>query len=686
MDNNTATANILFTPFDTPYASTPFSKIGEEDFKPAMERGIAIADKEIAAIAENPEPPTFLNTIVALEDAGKDLSRVLNVFYPLLSALSTDRLMDISLEMGPVLSNHANSIILNQKLWERVKAVYDSRDSLNLSPEASMLLTETYRSFSRHGALLSDADKEKLREITAEMTKLTSLFGQNVLKDINARSLTVTDASDLEGLPQRVIQQAADAAREKGLEGQWLFTLDFPVYSAFMKYSTNRHLRKKFFNLYTTRNTSGSLSNLDTLRRIVALRLEAARLLGYDTYADYSLVPTMAKNKENVFKLLDDLEREYRPAQLREFRELNEFAHANSLLPADDHIRPWDYSFIANKMKTQLVDVDDEKFRPYFPLESVVGGIFSLANRLYGINFTPTDEVDVYHPDVRAYKVTDTDGSYLGLLYTDFFPRDSKRPGAWMTDFAPEYIDADGTVHRPHVSIVMNFTKPVGDTPSLLSPGEVTTFLHEFGHALHGLLANTKYASLSGTNVRRDFVELPSQFNENFFFVPEFLRTFARHYQTGEPLPDEMLSNLIKSRNFGAAYACLRQLAFATVDMKWHTLTSVPADVKSFEDGALASLRMFDPADEPMVSPQFGHIFSGGYAAGYYSYKWSEVLDADAFAKFAETGYFNPETAASFRHNILEPGATVDPDELYRRFRGRDPQVDALLRRDGLKD
>lgn len=672
--------NPLYSDFKGRYAEVPFSEIKTEHFEPAIERGIKLAKDEIEAICTNEEAPDFKNTIVALEKAGKDLDRVLNVFYPLNSALSDDELMDISLKVAPLLSEYSTSITLNERLWERIKYVYDHRDEYNLDGEDNMLLSETYDSFRRSGALLDEKGREQLKKINAELTELTTVFGQNVLKELKTYRIFL-DAEDVEGLPQRILNQAADDAVKAEKPGKYLFNLSQPVYMAVIKYCNSRDVRERFYRLYTGRNISGEFSNSDVVLKIIRLRLEKARLLGYDTYADLKLSHTMAKNKVNVFNLLDKLTEAYRPAQLKEFSELNKFAKERGILNED--MKPWDYSFVANKLKEAKYNCDEEQFRPYFPVDAVVKGVFSLANRLYGISFEKVN-IDVYHPDVEAFEVKDEDGSYLGLLYTDFFPRDNKRPGAWMTDFGGFWIEDDGKEHRPHVSIVMNFTKPHGDSPSLLSTSEVETFLHEFGHALHGLLTKTRYASLSGTNVYRDFVELPSQFNENFLTNEDFLKTFAHHWRTGELIPAEMIANLVRSRQFGSAYACLRQLGFGFLDMMWHTITEPVADVADFEKQAIDKVKVFEDIDNSLISPQFSHIFSGGYAAGYYSYKWAELLDADAFAAFEESGIYNKETATSFRKNILEKGGSEYPDVLYRRFRGRDADISALLKRDGI--
>ena len=591
-------------------------------------------------------------------------------------------MMEVAVEASRKLSDYSTSLILNEELWKRVKAVYDDRKLFNLTPEDEMLLQKTYDSFALSGANLQGDDREKYKKLSAELSALTTAFGQNVLKEMNTYQIYLT-ANDLDGLPESSISAAAEAAEANGRKGEYLFTLDQPVYSAFIKYSTRGDLREKMYRLYNGRNTKGEYSNIDNIKRISELRLEIAKLLGSKTYADHSLKRTMAENPAAVYELLDKLRDAYKPALKAELDELTEFASKYEGHPVT--IMPWDYSYYSNKLKGEKYAFDEEALRPYFELDNVVKGVFGLATKLYGLTFTPNEKIEVYHPDVKAYDVNDADGKYIGVLYTDFFPRASKRPGAWMTNFKEEWIEEDGTASRPHVSIVMNFTKPTADKPSLLTPYEVETFLHEFGHSLHGLLADTKYSSLSGTNVYRDFVELPSQFNENYLTEREFLDTFARHYQTGEAIPDELVERLVKSQQYGAAYQCMRQLGFGYLDMAWHTITEPVADPVAFESAAIESVRVFDDVEGTMTSPQFSHIFSGGYAAGYYSYKWAEVLDADAFAYFKERGIFNKEAADSFRKNVLTRGGTEHPAELYRRFRGQDPTIDALLKRDGIK-
>lgn len=666
----------------TIHETIPFSQINNSMWMPAIERGIKLANEEIDAIVANEATPDFDNTIKALERTGKDLNRALNVFYPLLSANSDDEMMNISIEASKQLSDYSTAIILNEGLWNRVKYVYDNCDKSKLDAEDRMLLQRTYDSFALSGANLQGEDREKFKQLNAELSELTTKFGQNVLKELNTYEV-ILDKEDLEGLPESSVTAAAEAAAAKGHEGKYLFTLDQPVYSAFLKYSSRRDLREKMYRLYSSRNTKGEYSNLDNIKRISELRLEIARLLGAETYARHSLQRTMAENPKAVYDLLYQLRDSYKPALKAEMDELTEFASRYEGEPVA--LKPWDYSYYSNKLKAEKYSFDEEAMRPYFELNNVIEGVFGLATKLYGLQFKHNPEIEVYHPDVKAFEVTDENGRFIGIIYTDFFPRASKRPGAWMTSFKDQSIDDNGVNSRPQVTIVMNFTKPTSDKPSLLTPYEVETFLHEFGHALHGLLADTKYSSLSGTSVYRDFVELPSQFNENYLTEKEFLDGFARHYQTGDSIPEELIDRLIAASRYGAAYACLRQLAFGLLDMSWHTIKSPVADPVEFENKAIESVAIFEPVEGTMISPQFSHIFSGGYAAGYYSYKWAEVLDADAFAAFKEHGIFDRKTADSFRNNILTKGGTENPAELYRRFRGQDPTVDALLKRDGIK-
>ncbi len=679
----TQAQNPFFEEFKgTPHGTAPFDRISLSHYEPAIDRGIKLGLQGVDKIVNNPEAPTFENTIVALENAGQDLDRVLNVFYPLESAMSDDAFMELSVQITPRLSEYSTSISLNEGLWERIKTVYDNADTTRLSPEDRMLLKRTYESFTRKGALLQGADREKYSKLSSRLSELTTTFGQNTLKELNTYKIWLK-AEDLDGLTESAVEAAALAAKENGREGEYLFTLDAPVYSAFMKNSSRRDLREKMWRLYSGRNIKGEYNNIPVMKEIAETRLAIANLLGYRTYADYSLANTMAAKTENVYKLLNSLRDAYKPAQKAEFAELEAFATKMEGKPMQ--LKPWDYSYYSNKLRNAKYSYDEEELRPYFELNNVIDGVFGLATRLYGVKFVKNPDIPVYHPDVTAFDVKDEDGSYLGVIYTDFFPRASKRAGAWMTEFKGQRVDEEGNNSRPHVTIVMNFTKPTSTKPSLLTPSEVETFLHEFGHALHGLLADSKYGSLAGTNVLRDFVELPSQFNENYLTEKEFLDGFAKHYETGKPIPSELIDRIVASSQYGAAYACFRQLGFGMLDLAWHTITAPVQDPEKFENEALESVSMFEPIAGTMFAPTFAHIFSGGYAAGYYSYKWAEVLDADAFAHFKEHGIFDRATADSFRKNILSRGGTEDPAELYRRFRGHDATIDALLKRDGIE-
>ena len=675
------TANPLFKEFTGVHGTAPFSKINDSHWEAAIDRGIEIARQEIDAITRQRSMPDFENTIVALENTGEDLNRVLNVFFPLLSADSNDEMMEISMRASQKLSDYSTSIVLNEELWKRVKYVYEHRDLYNLNPEDSMLLQKTYDSFALSGANLQGKDREEFRKLQSELSALTTAFGQNVLRELNTYEVYLT-ADDLAGLPESSVVAAAEAAKAKGREGEYLFTLDQPVYMAFMKYSARPDLRERMYRLYCSRNTKGEYSNIENIGKIAELRRRIAALLGAPDYASHSLRRTMAEKPEAVYDLLDRLRDAYRPALDAEMAELAAFA--SEIEGHSVTINPWDYSYYSNKLKAAKYSFDEEELRPYFELNNTIKGVFGLATKLYGLNFKENPDIEVYHPDVKAFDVSDADGRFIGVIYTDFFPRASKRPGAWMTGFRDQSISVEGVNTRPLVSIVMNFTKPTADKPSLLTPYEVETFLHEFGHALHGLLADTKYASMSGTGVYRDFVELPSQFTENYLTEKEVLDGFARHYKTGESIPQELVDRLVASSRYGAAYQCMRQLGFGYLDMGWHTVKAPVADPVAFERAATESVRIFPDVDGTMTSTTFSHIFSGGYAAGYYSYKWAEVLDADAFAFFKEHGIFDPATAESFRRNVLSRGGTEHPAELYRRFRGQDPTIDALLIRDGI--
>lgn len=674
--------NIFLSEFKTTNGAIPFDKITNSDFEPAILAGIEEQKQQINAIVNQRSIPTFENTILALEQSGKTLNRVLGVFYPYISANSNDELMEISTKISPILTAHSTSISLNEKLWERVKFVYEKVDKNTLDQEDRKLLEDTYISFVRSGANLEGEAREKYSQLSNDISSLTLKFGQNVLKELNTYEIWL-EKEDLEGLPESAIEAAKVAAKEKGKDG-YLFTMAAPSYRPFMQYSSRRDLREKFYKMYNSRNTSGEYSNIEVMSQITDKRRQMANLFGYKTYADYKLSRTMAQTPENVYDLLDNLRDAYLPAQKKEMKELEQFA--SEIEGKKIKIEAWDYSYYFNKLKDRKFDLNDEMLRPYFELNNVIEGVFGLATKLYGLVFTENYDAQVFHPEVQAFNVTDKNGNYIGMIYTDFFPRASKRSGAWMTGFRDQYINEKGQDVRPLVSITMNFTKPTGTKPSLLTFEEVETFLHEFGHALHGLLSQVKYASLSGTAVYRDFVELPSQFNENYLIEKEFLDSFAKHYETGESMPQELIDKIISSAQFGAAYACIRQLGFGYLDMAWHTTTAPVEDAVKFEQEAMKEVQPFALVEGCLLAPQFSHIFSGGYAAGYYSYKWAEVLEADAFAKFKEDGIFNQETANSFRENILSKGGTENPMELYKRFRGSEPKIDALLVRDGVKN
>ena len=678
--------NPFFEPYDTLHDTVPFDRIRMEDFEEAFMEGIRREDEDIANIINDPSEPTFDNTIIRNDESkGKHyydlLSRVSNVFYCLMSAETNDEMEALAQKLSPILTKHANDISLNKRLFERIRHVYEHHREL--TPEETMLLNTNYDGFVRSGALLSDADKERLRSITEEAGKLSLMFSQNLLKENKAFQLHITDSQKLDGLPESAIEAAAQCAKEEGKDG-WVFTLDSPSYSPFMQYASDRELRRE---LYMAKNTvcihDNNENNLEICKKIVNARRELAQLLGSDTFADYVMKRRMASSTQNVYKLLYDLIDAYKPAAIKEVQEIEQTAREAE---GDDFkLMPWDFSYYSHKLQMQRYNLDSEMLRPYFELGNVIRGVFGLATRLYGITFKENKEIPVYHPDVKAYEVFDKDGKYLAVLYADFYPRKGKRGGAWMTEFQGQWIDREGHNIRPHVSVVMNFTKPTDQKPALLTLGEVETFLHEFGHSLHGMFANTRFESLSGTNVWWDFVELPSQFMENYAVEKEFLRTFAFHYQTGEPIPDELIDRIIRSRNFMAAYGCLRQVSFGLLDMAYYTQKDeFSQDIMRFEKEAWKDAIVMPQMPDTCMTVQFSHIMAGGYAAGYYSYKWAEVLDADAFAAFQEAGIFDTETASRFRHTILEKGGTVPPDELYRQFRGKDASADALLRRDGL--
>lgn len=678
--------NPFFEPYNTPHDTVPFDKIKLEDFEEAFMEGIRRDDEQIEKTINNPDKPTFDNTIINAEE-DKDgyydlLSRVSNVFSNLLSAETNDELDALAQKMQPILTKHANDVRLNKRLFERIKAVH--RHHRKLTDEEKRLLDNCYDGFVRSGALLDDDGKERLRKLTEEASMLSLQFSQNLLKENKAYKLHITDETQLDGLPDTAREAAATTAKEQGLEG-WVFTLDYPSYSPFMTYATNRELRRQ---MYMARNTvcthDNAENNLEICKRLVNLRREIAQLLGYKTYADYVLKHRMAGTARNVYKLLDDLIEAYKPTAEKEVEAISKMAR--KMEGKNFKVEPWDFSYYSHKLQLKKFDLDSEMLRPYFELSNVIKGVFGLANRLYGITFKENKDIPVYHQDVKAYEVFDKDGTYLAVFYADFFPRKGKQGGAWMTEFQGQWIDRKGVNVRPHVSVVMNLTKPTDEKPALLTLGEVETFLHEFGHSLHGMFANTRFESLSGTNVWWDFVELPSQFMENYSVEKDFLRTFAFHYQTGEPLPDELIGRIVKSRNFMAAYACLRQVSFGLLDMAYYTKKQpFTDDIIPFEKKAWAKAMVTEQLDDTCMTVQFSHIMSGGYAAGYYSYKWAEVLDADAFSVFKKHGIFDRKTAQSFRDNILSRGGTEHPMTLYRRFRGGEPTIDALLKRNGIK-
>ncbi|MCC8172552.1 MAG: M3 family metallopeptidase [Parabacteroides sp.] len=678
-----ANTNPFFGKYDTPHGTIPFDKIKTEHYEPAFDEGIRQRKAEIDRIASNPEPPTFENTIVALERSGALLDRVSSAFFNLLSAESNDEMMEISQRVSPKLTESANDLLLNEPLFARIKAVYEQKDRLGLGTEDAKLLQETYESFAENGANLSTDDKEKFRRLTAEEARLTLTFDQNVLKDKNSFEMLLTDEARLDGLPASIREAAALRAKEKGKTG-WLFDLSAPSYVPFMQYASDRELRKKLYLAYqAVGNKNDQYDNKENIRQIVATRLAIANLLGYETYADYALHRRMAKTPANVYKLLNELLEAYRPAALDEYNRVQEFATDYEKKAVT--VMPWDWSYYSEKLKDLTFGINDEMTRPYFELSQVQKSVFGLATQLYGITFRENKTIPVYHPDVTPYEVFDADGRFLAVLYTDFHPREGKQSGAWMNDMKGQY-KVNGTDSRPHIVIVMNFTKPTETEPSLLTFNEVETFLHEFGHAIHGMLADGTYESLSGTNVYRDFVELPSQLMENWLTEKAFLDQIAVHYQTGEKIPDEMVRKLIDAANFNAGYLCLRQLSFGFLDMAWHTLTApFEGDAARFEKAAWSAAQVLPAVEGSLMSSSFSHIFAGGYAAGYYGYKWAEVLDADAFSLFKERGIFDRETARSFRDNVLSKGGTEDPMTLYVRFRGQEPSVDALLRRNGIR-
>ncbi len=688
MSENIERKNPFFFPYDTPHDVAPFDRIRLEDYEEAFMEGIRREDEQIDKLINDPRKPTFDNTIISIDDE-KDsegyydlLSRVSSVFFNLLSAETNDEMDALAQKLSPILTKHANDIRLNERLFERIKYVHHHHR--RLTPEEKMLLDKCYDGFVRSGALLDSAGKERLRQLTEEASMLGLQFSQNLLKENKAFTLHITDEAQLDGLPDTAREAAALAAKERELEG-WVFTLDFLSYSPFMTYSTQRDLRRQ---MYMAKNTEcihdNTENNLEICKRLINLRRELAQLLGHKTYADYVLKHRMAGSVRKVYKLLNDLIDAYKPTALKEVEAIRRLAQ--KMEGKGFKMEPWDFGFYSHKLQLAKYNIDAEMLRPYFELSKVIGGVFGLANRLYGITFKENPDIPVYHPDVKAYEVFDRDGSYLAVFYADFHPRKGKQGGAWMTEYQGQWIDRKGVNNRPHVSVVMNLTKPTEEKPALLTLGEVETFLHEFGHALHGMFANTRFESLSGTNVWWDFVELPSQFMENFAVEKDFLRTFAFHYQTGEPIPDDLIDRIRKSRNFNVAYACLRQVSFGLLDMAYYTQKDTFCeDIIPFEKKAWAKAIITEQLPDTCMTVQFSHIMAGGYAAGYYSYKWAEVLDADAFSVFKKHGIFDQKTAQSFRDNILSKGGTENPMVLYKRFRGGEPTIEALLKRNGIK-
>lgn len=686
--------NPLLTDSTLPYGAPQFDKIKTEHYLPAFEQAITEAKAEIDAIVNNPDEPTFENTIAALDEAGGRLNDAAGIFYNLMEADTNDQMQDIAEKVSPMMTEYSMYVSLNEPLFARVKAVHESAEGLE--PDQARLLEKTWKSFVRSGANLGAEDKETYSKLSEQLSLLTLQYGKNVLAATNAFTLNLTDKADLEGLPDFVREAAVETAKSKEMEG-WAFDLSAPSYGAFMKYSTRRDLRQKMWMAYNTRATEGENSNIELCRQIAESRLKIANILGYETYADYALEERMAKNPQTVNEFIQKLLEPSLPAAKAEVKELYEYARANGF--EDSEIQPWDFGFWSEKLKDARYSINDEQLKPYFRLESCIDAAFGLAGKLYGLTFEERKDIPVYHPDVKVYDVKDADGVHKALFYADFFPRASKRGGAWMTEFRGQSI-VNGVEKRPFISLVTNFTKPTAGKPALLTHDELTTLLHEFGHSLHGILAEGRYSSLTGTNVSRDFVELPSQIMENWAFEPEFLDTFARHFETGEALPDTLINKIVEAKNYNAAYAQVRQLQFGILDMAWHTLKGGSesghfdrlSDLKTmqelgtiaFEKAALKSSNVIPSIPQACISTSFSHIFSGGYSAGYYSYKWSEVLEADAFSLFKEKGIFSTEVSHSFRDNILSKGCSEDEDVLYRRFRGHDPEPEALLEKLGI--
>jgi Zn-dependent oligopeptidase len=673
--------NILLQKFDTKLDTAPFSKIKNENYLPAFQEAIVLAKAEIDAIVNNPESPTFENTIEVLSYSGDTLDRISSIFFNLNSAETSDEMQKIAQDVSPLLSEFGNDVRLNAPLFAKVKAVYEQRDSLNLNPEQNTLLDKQYKSFSRNGANLPEDKKNQLREIDKELSKLSLQFGENVLAETNAFELHLTDYNHLAGLPEGTVEAARSLAKAQEKEG-WIFTLDHPSYIPFVTYADNRELRKKMAIAFGARCfQNNEFDNQEIVLKIAKLRFERANILGYKTHAHFVLEERMAESPEKVLSFSNDLLAKAKPAAQKEFDQLSAFAKE---LDGIEQLEKWDGAYYSEKLKQQLFNLDDEKLKPYFQLEKVLNGAFTIAEKLYGLTFTEIFDIDKYHEEVTTYEVTDKNNELVAVFYADFFPRKGKRNGAWMTSFKSQYIK-NGINERPHISNVCNFTKPTETKPSLLTFNEVTTLFHEFGHGLHGMLANTTYPNLSGTSVYWDFVELPSQIMENWCYEPEALALFAHHYETGEVIPQEYVQKIKESASFQEGMATMRQLSFGLLDMGWHGQdpTNI-TDIKTFETEQFASTQLYPDVKENAMSTAFSHIFQGGYSSGYYSYKWAEVLDADAFDYFLEEGIFNTEVAEKFKENVLSKGGTEHPMILYKRFRGQEPKPDALLKRAGL--
>ena len=673
--------NPLLTESTAPFGAPEFDKIEDAHYLPAFEAAIAEAKAEIDAIVANQDEPTFENTIEAMEYSGQTLNQVAGIFYNLMEANTNDTMQAIAEQISPMLTEYSMYVSLNNDLFQRVKAVYEKKEELGLEDDQLKLLENNYKDFVRGGANLSDEDKAQYSKWSEELSLATLQFSKNVLAATNAYTLHVTDEADLAGLPEYVKTMAAETAAEKGLEG-WAFTLQYPSFSPFMKYSQNRELRKQLWIAYNSRAVGGENDNTEIVKQIIDLRIKIANILGYETYADYALENRMAKTTTTVNEFIKDLLEPSMKYAKKDVADVLAYAKKNGF--NDTKLMPWDFTYWSERYQEAEYSLNAEELKPYFQLESCIDAVFGLANRLYGVNFEELNNVPKYHEDVKVYEVTDADGSHLALFYADFFPRASKRGGAWMTEFRGQSI-RNGVENRPFISIVCNFTKPTADTPSLITHDEFTTFLHEFGHALHGIFAEGRYGSLTGTSVSRDFVELPAQIMENWAFEPEYLNSFAKHYQTGEPIPAELIEKVVAAKNYLAGYGQVRQLHFGYLDMAWHTLKEVPAvSALEFEQKVLAPYAVLPSVEGTAFSTSFSHIFSGGYSAGYYSYKWAEVLEADAFSLFKEKGIFNTEVSNSFRENVLSKGSTKDADVLYRNFRGHDPQPEALMEKLGL--